>query len=109
MQSDTFNKLFEAYYQQAIETCVDSIPSGSVDSNPTWVQMLRHHVQEWKQHYKLQSQAIDQVKNNCTHESLIDQRDFLVSEEAVIRLFEIKRDLIWTRQQQELTTGKFIA
>ncbi len=109
MQKDTFNKLFDAYYQQAIETCVDSVSSDSIDDKPTWVQLLRRHVLEWKQHYRLQNQALEQIRNNCQNGSLADQNTILVNEEAVTRLFEAKRELIWARQQQELNTGKFMA
>ncbi|MFD2936573.1 hypothetical protein [Spirosoma flavum] len=118
MTSDAFNQLFDAYRQQAIETNVAAITPSSVGDKPTWVQILQQHVQEWKQHYKLESQAIEQVRDTYQriHQagplSLTEQQAIQDDEErestAVAMSFQVKRELIWARQQQELSTGKVI-
>ena len=120
MTSDTFNQLLNVYRQQTIEMNVSSIASGPADATLTWVQLLQRHVQEWKQHYSLESQAIEQVRKNYRHirrqvssSSLMEQSAILAAElqeaKEVSMSFQTKRDLIWARHQQELNTSRFVA
>lgn len=119
MNSDTFNQLLNAYLQQTIEMNVSSIKPGPADATLTWVQLLQRHVQEWKQHYKLESQAIERIQENyqrirsqggalsSTEQIAISAAELQESKE-VSMCFQAKRDLIWSRHQQELGIGRFI-
>ena len=120
MTSDTFNQLLNAYRQQTVEMNVSSITPGPVDETLTWVQLLQRHVQEWKQHYGLESQAVEQIRENYQHIrrqvgplSPFEQTDILAAEseesKEVSMSFQAKRDLIWARHQQELNTSRFVA
>jgi uncharacterized protein YdaT len=120
MTSDKFNELFDIYRQKAIETSAASINENATDHKPIWVRLLQRHVQEWKQHYGQESQALEQIKDNYQHIrhqadpfSPIEQMAILADQEraseVVTRLFQVKRDMIWARQQQELETLKVLA
>ncbi|WP_148562475.1 hypothetical protein [Spirosoma radiotolerans] len=119
MTSDAFNQLLGAYRQQTIEMNVSSITPGSEEATLTWVQLLQRHVQEWKQHYRLESQAVEQVRENYRHIrrqvgslSILDQSAILAAEsqesKEVSMSFQAKRDLIWARHQQELNISRFV-
>ncbi len=119
MTSAKFNQLFDAYRQQTIETSVALLDADPNSNTQTWLQLLQRHVQEWKQHYGQENQAIERVKQN--HQHIYHQANLLNSSEQKAGLiedresqeirasFQVKRDLIWARQQQELTTGKISA
>lgn len=120
MTSDTFNQLMDAYLQQTIEMNVSSIAPAAVDATQTWVQLLQRHVQEWKQHYGLESQAVERVRESYQHIrrqvgplSLSAQMAMLEAEsqesKEVSLYFQTKRDLIWARHQQELNTSRFVS
>lgn len=120
MTSDAFSQLLDAYRQQTIEVNVSSITPSSSGATLSWVQLLQRHVQEWKQHYGLESQAIEQVRKNYQHirrqvgplnlteESAILAAESQESKEVSIS-FQTKRDLIWARHQQELSISRFVA
>ncbi|WP_460940629.1 hypothetical protein [Spirosoma humi] len=120
MTSDTFNQLLDAYQQQTIEMNVSSITPASVDTAQTWVQLLQRHVQDWKQHYGLESQAVARVRENYQQirrqvgplspsaQMAISEAESQESNE-VSMYFQAKRDLIWARHQQELSTNRFMS
>ena len=120
MTSHTFNQLFDVYRQEAVATSIASVGQNATDGKPTWVQLLQRHVQEWKQHYNLECQALDEVKETYQHirrqtgPLTPGQQKAIVTDEgrksAEIELsFQAKRDLIWARQQQELSNLRFSA
>jgi hypothetical protein len=120
MRSAEFNQLFNAYRQQAIETSAASISQHASDSKPMWLQLLQRHVQEWKQHYGQESQALEQIKDNYQRIrqhtgslSQVEQLAILANEDRelgeVTMAFQVKRDLVWARQQQELQTNRVLA
>lgn len=110
MTSDTFNQLFNEYRQQVVETSVAAVQASSPDSTPSWLTILQRHVQEWKQHYSLESKAIQQVKGKYMRRYLSGpsgQTTLLANEDQeimeVTKSFQAKRESIWIRQQQELS------
>ncbi len=120
MTSHTFNQLFDIYRQEAVATSVASVSLNESDSKPTWVQLLQRHVQEWKQHYSGERQALDEVKETYqrirrqTGPLTPGQQKAIITDEdrksAEIELsFQARRDLIWARQQQELSSLRFSA
>lgn len=120
MTSHTFNQLFDVYRQEAVATSIASVGLNEADSKPTWVQLLQRHVQEWKQHYNLERQALEEVKGTyqrIRHEAgplSFSQHKAIFTDEdrdsvEVELSFQEKRDLIWARQQQELSTLRFSA
>ncbi|WP_461073807.1 hypothetical protein [Spirosoma horti] len=120
MNNDTFSQLLDAYRQQTIEMNVSSITPSSSGATLSWVQLLQRHVQEWKQHYRLESQAVEQVRETYQHirrqvdpSNIMEQSAILAAEsqesKEVSMVFQAKRDLIWARHQQELSTSRFVA
>jgi hypothetical protein len=119
MTTDTFNQLLDAYRQQTIEKNVSSIVPGPANATLTWAQLLQRHVQEWKQHYTLESQAIERIRENYQHIrsqagtlSHGEQMAILAAEsresQEVSMFFQKKRDLIWARHQQESNTSQLM-
>jgi len=120
MTNDTFSQLLDAYRQQTIEMNVSSITPGSSGATLSWVQLLQRHVQEWKQHYRLESQAVEQVRETYQHirrqvdpSNIMEQSAIVAAESQeaneVSMFFQAKRDLIWARHQQELSRSRFVA
>lgn len=78
-----------------------------------WVHLLRAHVQEWKNHYNLVNQAIEELE--AEHEQIRAQAGPLSSIELkkliakqdqqmdeLVNFYQLKRESIRLRQQQEL-------
>ncbi len=118
MTSNTFNQLFDAYQQKAVETSVASV--SPMEEKPTWLLLLQRHVQEWKQHYGRESQAIEEVRDNYQRirrqagplspgQQLAIRTDEDRQSGEVTMSFQAKRDLIWARQQQELNSFRYSA
>ncbi|MFD2934271.1 hypothetical protein [Spirosoma flavum] len=107
MTSDSFNQLFDKYLQQVSETSTASVKPDPTGDKPTWLFLLQRHVQEWKQHYRLESQAIEQIKSKSQRfNSQVDRLSFLDQDQAIAEVttfYDVKRELIRDRQQQELT------
>ncbi|MBC3788796.1 hypothetical protein [Spirosoma utsteinense] len=83
------------------------------EEESNWLYLLRSHVQEWKEHYKQESQAIEKLE--VEHQTFLTQADHLtiaermatlVSQEReideVINLYQLRREFIRERQQKEL-------
>ncbi|RZA01841.1 MAG: DUF2252 domain-containing protein [Moraxellaceae bacterium] len=111
--------MLDAYRQQTIEKNVSSIVPGPANATLTWAQLLQRHVQEWKQHYTLESQAIERIRENYQHiRSQVgtlshgEQMAILAAEsresQEVSMFFQKKRDLIWARHQQESNTSQLM-
>ena len=120
MTSQTFNQLFDVYRQEAVATSIESVSQSAADGKPTWVQLLQRHVQEWKEHYSLECQALEEVKDayqrirRQTAPLSPSQQKAMFTDEGrksveVASSFQAKRDLIWARQQQELSNLRFSA
>ncbi|WP_080241290.1 hypothetical protein [Spirosoma rigui] len=89
-----------------------NVPTPADDESP-WLYLLRAHVQEWKQHYKLEREAIEKLE--ASHQRLLDQLGPLSDEaeealltrqdqeiDEIIGLYQLRREFIRERQQQEL-------
>jgi hypothetical protein len=85
----------------------------SADEESPWLYLLRVHVQEWKQHYKLEREAIERLE--ASHQRLLDQLGPLSDEaeelllarqdqeiDEIIGLYQLRREFIRERQQREL-------
>lgn len=86
----------------------------SSDEESDWLFLLRNHVQEWKQHYKLEREAIEQLEAVHQHtlaqmgplspddeEAILTKQDQEIDD--VIGLYQLRREFIRERQQRELT------
>ncbi|MCX6219127.1 hypothetical protein [Spirosoma sp.] len=107
MTSDRFNHLFNEYRQQVVDQSTAAVNASSPDKAPTWLHVLQRHVQEWKQHYGSESQAIQEIRANHRHSQLNSQAKFTDVEQEILEVtksFELKRETIWIRQQHELST-----
>ena len=110
------NMYQEALVATSMES-TESIEFGSVnpstDEDSNWLYLLRNHVQEWKQHYRLEREAIEQLETS--HQQLLDRlgplnpddEDIIFTRqdqeiEDVIGLYQIRREFIRERQQREL-------
>jgi hypothetical protein len=91
----------------------DLAGTASADEESNWLYLLRSHVQEWKEHYKLESQAIEKLEvehqaslNQADHLNITERMATLVSQEReieeVINLYQLRREFIRERQQKEL-------
>lgn len=116
MTRDVFNNVFDTYRQQAIKILEGSIDQSSTQPTPA-VQLLRHHIQEWKQHYEQQDQTIQQVrvKYQLLRQGIDQRTEFekgkLKSDEEgecqqLTSTFNLKRETIWQRQQEELAINR---
>ena len=116
MTRDGFNKVFDTYRQEAIKVLEGSIDQSLTQPTPA-VQLLRQHVQEWKQHYEQQDQTIQQVRakyqlrRQGTDQRTEFEKGRLRSDEEcecqqVTSTFNLMRETIWQRQQVELTNNR---
>lgn len=91
----------------------EPVDNSSTDEESNWLYLLRSHVQEWKEHYKLESQAIEKLEvehqaflAQADHLSIAERMATLVSQEReideVINLYQLRREFIRERQQKEL-------
>lgn len=79
-------------------------------AHPVAPDLLRHHLQEWKQHYKQLTQAIEAIeaesKKRSTELPEVERASMAAGQqqriEDITRLFDANRLLIWERQQAEL-------
>lgn len=116
MTHNVFNKVFDTYRQQALKVFEGSIDQSLAQPNAA-VQLLRQHIQEWKQHYEQQDQTIQQVKakyhlmRQGTDQRVEVKKGRLTSDEEyecqqVTSTFNLKRETIWQRQQEELANNR---
>jgi trehalose/maltose hydrolase-like predicted phosphorylase len=88
-------------------------PVDSVIDESKWMNLLRSHIQEWKQHYNQVNQAIQDQDDE--HQRIRSEAHYLSDEEklaviasqdqevdALIDYYQAQRELIRKRQQQEL-------
>ena len=116
MTRDVFNTVFDTYRQQAIKSLEGSIDQSLPQPTPA-VQLLRHHIQEWKQHYEQQDQTIQQVraKYQLMRQGTDQRTEFIKGRltrdeesecQQVTSTFNLKRETIWQRQQEELANNR---
>lgn len=99
-----------------IET-IDVVTKTDVSNHESrWLHLLRNHIQEWKDHYSLEKQAVDELE--AEHQHLLVQLDRLWSMkkkammdsqeqevDTVQNHYQVRRELIRERQQAELAAS----
>lgn len=93
-------------------TAIYSSPPSTADDS-VWLNLLQHHVQEWRQHYTLESQAVQELEEE--HQHVLDQagplsrsqRTTIIAEQdqqvdKLMCVYQARRELIRARQQREL-------
>ena len=93
-------------------TAIYSGPPSTADDS-VWLNLLQHHVQEWRQHYMLESQAVQELEEE--HQLVLDraeplsqgQRAAIIAEQdqqvdKLMCVYQARRELIRARQQREL-------
>ncbi|SOD89919.1 hypothetical protein [Spirosoma fluviale] len=106
MTRESFNQLFNEYRQQVVEASTAAVQANSPNKNPDWLTVLQRHVQEWKQHYGSESQAIQAIKTRHMYSQFVNSDKSIGVEQEiseVTKLFQLKRETIWIRQQHELS------
>jgi hypothetical protein len=96
----------------SLENTVPVITDYGADESK-WLHLLRVHVQEWKNHYNLVNQAIEELE--AEHEQIraqagplssIELQELITKQDqqidALINFYQLKRESIRLRQQQEL-------
>ncbi|MBC3785320.1 hypothetical protein [Spirosoma utsteinense] len=96
-----------------IETVDVAVSTQETDPESKRLQLLQSHVQEWKTHYGLEKQAVEELE--VDHQNLLVQLDrvwsmkksaLLFSKDqqvhTVLNKYRVRRELIWERQQAEL-------
>lgn len=99
-----------------IETIDVVISTDTGNRESRWLHLLRSHIQEWKDHYSLEKQAVDELE--AEHHHLLIQLDRLWSMkkaalmnsqeqevDTVLSHYQVRRDLIRERQQAELAAS----
>ena len=99
-------------YTTIKRTDIYSSPSPIADDT-VWLNLLQYHVQEWRQHYMLESQAVQELEEE--HQLVSDQagplsrsqRVAMITEQdqqidKLMCVYQARRDLIRARQQREL-------
>ncbi|GAB3027058.1 hypothetical protein [Spirosoma pulveris] len=106
MTRESFNQLFNEYRQQVVDSSTAAVQASSPDNTPGWLVVLQRHVQEWKQHYGSESQAIQAVKARHMYSRFMNSDKSIDIEQEiseVTKSFQLKRETIWIRQQHELS------
>lgn len=93
-------------------TAIYSGPPSIADES-VWLNLLQHHVKEWRQHYMLESQAVQELEEE--HQQILDQagpmsrsqRAAMIAAQdqqvdKLICVYQARRELIRARQQREL-------
>lgn len=88
-------------------------PMDSLADESKWMNLLRIHIQEWKQHYNRVNQAIQEqddehqrIRSESDHLTLAEQLVLVAQQDrevdALIDFYQEQRETIRKRQQQEL-------